>query len=154
MHRSDTPSRRDFFKAAGVAGSALAFGSVIGKPGRAAEAMPPGEKKLPFPLGLASYTLRKFDLDQTLAMTKRVGLTHICLKSFHLPLDATAAQADRPSPTVEPHTSSPARGDTLSRARPRPSLAPQIKNRKILTFTQIEPLDNYPKRFFQLPPPA
>jgi sugar phosphate isomerase/epimerase len=92
MHRSDTPSRRDFFKAAGVAGSALAFGSVIGKPGRAAEATPPGEKKLPFPLGLASYTLRKFDLDQTLAMTKRVGLTHICLKSFHLPLDATADQ--------------------------------------------------------------
>jgi sugar phosphate isomerase/epimerase len=51
-----------------------------------------GQKKLPFPLGLASYTLRKFDLDQTLAMTQRVGLTHICLKSFHLPLDATADQ--------------------------------------------------------------
>jgi len=27
-----------------------------------------------------------------LAMTKRVGLTHICLKSFHLPLDATVEQ--------------------------------------------------------------
>jgi sugar phosphate isomerase/epimerase len=47
---------------------------------------------VPFSLGLASYTLRKFSLDETLAMTKRVGLTHICLKSFHLPLDATAEQ--------------------------------------------------------------
>jgi sugar phosphate isomerase/epimerase len=86
-------SRRDFFKLAGVAGSALALGSIAGEPGSAAEAAPQAErKKLPFPLGLASYTLRKFDLDQTLAMTARVGLTHICLKSFHLPLDATPEQ--------------------------------------------------------------
>jgi len=76
-----------------VAGSALAFGSVFGRPGIAADEGPQAsKKKARFPLGLASYTLRKFDLDQTLAMTKRVGLTHICLKSFHLPLDATAEQ--------------------------------------------------------------
>lgn len=43
----------------------------------------------PFRLGLASYTFRKFDLDQTLAMTRRVALDPICLKSFHLPLDAS-----------------------------------------------------------------
>ncbi|MGL4594304.1 MAG: sugar phosphate isomerase/epimerase family protein [Thermoguttaceae bacterium] len=42
-----------------------------------------------FPLGLASYTLRKFDIDNTLAMCKRAGLTHICIKDFHLPLTAT-----------------------------------------------------------------
>ena len=58
----------------------------------AAEESRKDKQKAPFALGLASYTLRKFDLDQTLAMTKRVGLTHICLKSFHLPLDATAEQ--------------------------------------------------------------
>lgn len=93
MHPRDTQSRREFFKLAGVASSALAIGSVLGESGFSAEAAPQGEtKKLPFPLGLASYTLRKFDLDQTLAMTQRVGLTHICLKSFHLPLDATPEQ--------------------------------------------------------------
>jgi len=43
-------------------------------------------------LGLASYTLRKFNLDDTLAMTKRVGLKYICFKSVHLPLDSTPAQ--------------------------------------------------------------
>jgi len=42
-----------------------------------------------FHLGLASYTCRKLDLDKTLAVTRRVGLDRICLKSFHLPLDAT-----------------------------------------------------------------
>ena len=45
-----------------------------------------------FELGLASYTLRKFKLDETLAMTKRVGLKYICLKDFHLPLDSTQAE--------------------------------------------------------------
>lgn len=88
MRPVNTHSRRDFFKLATVAGSALA----IGRGTAAAAAAVDAPKTLPFPLGLASYTLRKFDLDQTLAMTQRVGLTHICLKSFHLPLDATADQ--------------------------------------------------------------
>lgn len=47
---------------------------------------PPAER--PFQLGLASYTLRKFSLEQTLVMTRRVDLKYLCLKSFHLPLDA------------------------------------------------------------------
>lgn len=92
MNSPAKQSRRDFFKVAGAVGAALAVSPAVGQPGRAAETLPQGERKLPFPLGLASYTLRKFDLDQTLAMTKRVGLTHICLKSFHLPLDATPDQ--------------------------------------------------------------
>jgi len=41
-----------------------------------------------FELGLASYTLRKFNLDQTIAMTTRVGLKNISLKDFHLPMNA------------------------------------------------------------------
>lgn len=49
-------------------------------------------KKRLFELGLASYTLRKFKLDETLAMTKRVGLKYIAFKSFHLALDSTPAQ--------------------------------------------------------------
>jgi len=44
----------------------------------------------PMKLGLASYTLRKFSLDETLKMTQRVGLKYIAFKDFHLPLDATA----------------------------------------------------------------
>ena len=58
----------------------------------AAGATEVGRHARPLKLALASYTLRKFDLDQTLAMTRRVGLEAICLKSFHLPLDASASQ--------------------------------------------------------------
>ena len=46
----------------------------------------------PLRLALASYTLRNFNLDQTLTMTQRVGLDAICLKSFHLPLESTPEQ--------------------------------------------------------------
>lgn len=42
-------------------------------------------------LGLASYTLRKFNLDETLKMTHRVGLKYIAFKSFHLPLESSKA---------------------------------------------------------------
>lgn len=43
-------------------------------------------------LALASYTTREFNLDQTLEMARRVGFKAICLKSFHLPLEATNAE--------------------------------------------------------------
>lgn len=84
-------TRRQFIKlasigaAASLAGTKNSLGQVRGSAQRQAA-------KQRFKLGLASYTLRKFDLDDTLAMTKRVGLKYICFKSMHLPLDSTPAQ--------------------------------------------------------------
>lgn len=43
-------------------------------------------------LGLASYTFRAFSLDETVAMTGRLGLKRISLKSMHLPLEDTTAR--------------------------------------------------------------
>jgi len=73
-----------------AAGAALAgaSGAAASEPGSAKGGVRRPAAKPPFELGLASYTLRKFPLDQTLAMTRRVGLKCICLKSFHLPLEA------------------------------------------------------------------
>ncbi len=48
--------------------------------------------KIQFELGMASYTLRNFKIDETIAMTKRVGLKNIALKSMHLPMDSTPEQ--------------------------------------------------------------
>jgi sugar phosphate isomerase/epimerase len=45
-----------------------------------------------FELGMASYTFRAFALDDTLAMTRRLGLRRISFKSFHLPLEASAEE--------------------------------------------------------------
>ena len=46
-------------------------------------------------LGMASYTFRKFGLEETIAMTKRLGLQRIALKNFHLPLNSSDEEIKR-----------------------------------------------------------
>lgn len=43
-------------------------------------------------LGLASYTLRKFTLDEVISISKRLGLNSIALKSMHMPLESSAEE--------------------------------------------------------------
>jgi inosose dehydratase len=42
--------------------------------------------------GVASYTLRKLPVDAAVAAVKRVGVSYVSIKDFHLPLDSTAEQ--------------------------------------------------------------
>ncbi len=80
-------SRRSFFRTAGVALSATAL--IDSMPGiSTAQA----ETSTPLTLGMASYTFRKFSLEDCLTMTKRLGLKKIAFKSFHLPLDSSPEQ--------------------------------------------------------------
>lgn len=89
-------SRRGFLKTAGVAAavSSLPFSSVV----QSAFADEPktlhsaNRKALPFDLGMASYTFRSFTLDQTIEMTKRLGLKKLTLKDMHLPLKSSDAE--------------------------------------------------------------
>jgi len=95
-------SRRRFLQWTGAAAAGLGWtGSGFAAAG-AARADEPAAKAgsgKAIKLGLASYTTRKLSLDKTLELAKRVNLKSICLKSFHLPLDATpqtiAATAER-----------------------------------------------------------
>lgn len=91
---SKEQGRRRFLQlaGAGVAASLIGTGSALGQTRRSSTRQ--RRIKPLFELGLASYTLRKFNLDQTLAMTKRVGLKNICFKSMHLELDSTPAQIE------------------------------------------------------------
>jgi inosose dehydratase len=41
-------------------------------------------------LGLTSYTLRNFNLDEVIKISQRLGLTSIALKSMHMPLESSA----------------------------------------------------------------
>lgn len=84
-------NRRQFLQIASLGAAA----SLAGRPGAGlstAGAMEVSPKKPKFELGMASYTLRKFDLDTALKMTSRLGLKHISLKDFHLALDSTPEQ--------------------------------------------------------------
>jgi inosose dehydratase len=40
-------------------------------------------------MGITTYTLRKFSLDEAIAMTKHAGVKYISLKDMHLPLNST-----------------------------------------------------------------
>ncbi|WPP49277.1 sugar phosphate isomerase/epimerase family protein [Catalinimonas niigatensis] len=43
----------------------------------------------PLKLGIASYSLRSLSLDEVIAVSKRLQLNSVCLKSMHLPLDTS-----------------------------------------------------------------
>jgi len=91
-HRPLLP-RRGFLQQSGAALAALAGVGLAGAQTASGFESARAEGKKPsFRLALASYTLREFPLSQALEMTKRLGLKHICLKSFHLPLDASPEQ--------------------------------------------------------------
>jgi inosose dehydratase len=47
------------------------------------------DKGVGLKLGLASYTLRKFSLDDVIKMSQRLGLNSIALKSMHMPLESS-----------------------------------------------------------------
>jgi len=89
---SEKKSRRKFIQAAGLGAAVLATGACR-KPMTAVSAKPaiknPG--KIPFELGMASYSLRKLNLAESIRITKQLDLHYICLKSFHMPLDAGKA---------------------------------------------------------------
>ncbi len=91
---SKEQGRRRFLQLAGAGAAA----SLIGGRGGSGQTRRSsgGRRRIEplFQLGLASYTLRQFDLDQTLAMTVKVGLKNICFKSMHLELDSTPAQIE------------------------------------------------------------
>ncbi len=83
-------TRRGFLKVAGLVPAALA----LPLPGARARTIPQEKRRraFPFALGIASYSFRAFTLDQTIAMTKRLGITRLGLKDVHMPLTASAGE--------------------------------------------------------------
>ncbi len=84
-------NRRQFLRVAGAAAVAsLAGDSHLSAQPRLSSAESASKKELK--LGLASYSLREFKLNETIEMTKRVGLKYIALKDFHLPMKSSPEQ--------------------------------------------------------------
>ncbi len=79
------PNRRRILQAGGLAAAALTPAGI-----RAAQApTTQPARKIPFRLGLPTYMFKHYDLDQTLAMARRVDVKHICLRNNLVPMDAT-----------------------------------------------------------------
>jgi sugar phosphate isomerase/epimerase len=90
-------SRRNFVKKAGAgllaAGATSVFGVndlYAGNSGRVAECESSlaGKKDL-FKIGVAGFTFRDFNIDQTIQMLDRINVRYLCIKDFHLPFNST-----------------------------------------------------------------
>ena len=83
-------NRRRFLQVAGIGAASLTGARCCLGQAQSSAVKQAGKQQ--FQLGLASYTLRKFELNETLAMTNRLELKYICFKDFHLPMDSTPEQ--------------------------------------------------------------
>jgi len=89
-------TRRCFVKKAGA--GLLAMGASSALLSEELYAMPGPEKKPQkedlFKVSMAGYTFRFFDIDKTIEMLKQINVNYLCIKDFHLPLNATQAECD------------------------------------------------------------
>jgi inosose dehydratase len=82
-------SRRQFIKLSGAGMLAAGTTSLHAWPG-----MLNTEEKAenPFQVGMAGYTFLKFSVPQTITMMKRIVVTNISVKDFHMPMNSTRDQ--------------------------------------------------------------
>ena len=83
-------SRRDFVR---LTAMTAALGAVPGA-GERALAAGVAAPRVPFDLGIASYTFRMFPVEQAIAMTARLGVRKLTLKDMHLPMTITPLQME------------------------------------------------------------
>ena len=91
MKELSTMDRRQFLRN-GLLGSALLTFGGLPAHSFAAAAGSQHEPDHGLKLGITTYTLRKFSLDQAIAMTQEAELKYISLKDMHLPLKSTRAE--------------------------------------------------------------
>jgi len=82
-------SRRQFFKLAGTGILAAGVSSAFAFPG-----IQPSTDMSPdvFSLGMAGYSFKEFTVEQAIEMMKRIRITKMSLKDFHMPLTSTQEQ--------------------------------------------------------------
>jgi sugar phosphate isomerase/epimerase len=95
--------RRDVLKL-GMAATAAAVAGGLPRAARAAGVAGAGAATAKAPagpdafcglkMGVASYTFRKFTLDQCIDMTKKAGVRYLTLKDMHLPMKSTKAERE------------------------------------------------------------
>jgi inosose dehydratase len=81
-------SRRSFFKNAALGLATTAIPASLSRANGLAGISAPRKKSLT--MGMAGYTFRHFNIDQSIAMMQRVGISNVTLKDFHLPYDSTS----------------------------------------------------------------
>jgi inosose dehydratase len=82
-------SRRQFLKLAGTGVLAAGATSLYADPG---VQVPADKAANTFTIGMAGYTFLRFSVEKTIEMMKRIGVTNLSLKDFHMPMNSTREQ--------------------------------------------------------------
>jgi sugar phosphate isomerase/epimerase len=82
-------SRRQFLKLAGTGVLAAGASSLYATP---AKLVSTDKTVNPFTIGMAGYTFKEFSVEKTIVMMKRIGVTNLSLKDFHMPMNSTQEQ--------------------------------------------------------------
>ena len=77
-------SRRNFIKTIGIAAPTALIGNRV-----YSKSFKRSKPANHVPIGLASYSTRKFSLEETIEMATRIKIKHLAIKSMHLPMDAS-----------------------------------------------------------------
>lgn len=77
-------SRRKFLQMTAMSVTATGLGSFVSKAEHVYD-----HAQTSYELGMAGYTFRHFDVDQSIAMMKRTGVKMLSIKDFHLALDSS-----------------------------------------------------------------
>jgi sugar phosphate isomerase/epimerase len=101
MNNISSLNRRRFLQTGLLGSTTLAAGSFIPRTSDAAVTKTKGDPFHDLKVGLTTYTLRKFSLDEAIAMTKQAGVKYISLKEVHLPLKSTATERQAARKKVE-----------------------------------------------------
>lgn len=72
-----------------MATGALGYLATRPESARAAVVKEPGDPFRGLKMGITTYTLHKFNLDQAIEMIQKVGVKYVSLKDFHLPMKST-----------------------------------------------------------------
>lgn len=85
-------SRRSFLKAGAAGAVLLSTGGIPFAEAAAAPSRKAGKAKNPFHLSCAGFTFARFDLETALKTLQKADIHYLCIKDFHLPLNATDEQ--------------------------------------------------------------
>jgi sugar phosphate isomerase/epimerase len=86
-------NRRNFLRNSGLGIAAAASLPLLGKAAVDTASNPVAEP-MDFPIGFAGFSFVRFDMDKSIAMMKRMGVTNLSVKEFHLPLNSSQETID------------------------------------------------------------
>src|SRR4051794_12001202 len=101
MKNTEAFNRRRFLQTGLLGSTALAAAAALPAAALGAVTKPERDPFDGLKLGMASYTFRKFTLDEAIAMTKQVGMKHINLKDVHLALKSSPTERQEVRKKIE-----------------------------------------------------